>query len=619
VDKSRDANDPSSAQTGLSVAIPDNNATGITRSFDLSAFNLRVEQVTLTLSATHASRGNLAVTLTSPSGMVSRLAERYADTGDHYSAWTFSNVRCWGENSQGIWTLRVSDLTSGMAFTDQCVNVSSVAASDPEGLPVTLAYQWQQTADNLTFTNISGVTNASLALSETLAGHLVRCRITPSAGGQNGAAFITSTVAVNRRPARWARVGSSYIHDSELFLASSAITFGRELIIIEVSQGKGGSKEWVELLVLKTSDLRGCMLADRTGTYTTFANVALWSAVTPGTWGGLSNANADSIIIKNPASQIIDALSLNNENVYDPKLASVGSTMSEFYTGDTEPGADNALLWTIGNAHAAKPGAGNGGINTTFVTNLRNGAFNVQPQFRLGSTGDAVPSLSIQATSGLFIGIATAAGLYQVVIERFLSSEIVSHSIPLLVLDVSGSGIVPTGKTWTLDAAVTLPSSLTVQGTVNMGSYALVIPGTLALPGMLLNLSGTLSYLKRTGALPPGQIALVSNPVNDAADDDGDGLANLIEFSLGTDPSSVSTIPMTSQITSGHLEFTLQQPAGITGVSTIIEVSDDLSTWESGPGHTQVISNTTSSAMRTLVVRDEHTGAQRFIRLRVTR
>jgi hypothetical protein len=280
---------------------------------------------------------------------------------------------------------------------------------------------------------------------------------------------------------------------------------------------------------------------------------------------------------------------------------------------------DSPAQWTIGNASAATPGAGNGGINTTFVSNLRSGAFNVQPQFRLGSTGDAVPGLSIQATSGLLSGTPTAAGLYQVVIERFLSSEVVSHSFSLLVLDASGSGIVPVGKTWTLDAAVTLPGSLTVQGAVNMGSYSLNIPGTLALSGTLLNPSGTLTYLNRTGALPPGQITLVSNPINDAADDDGDGLANLIEFSLGTDPSSTSTLPMTSQITSGHLEFTLQQPAGITGVSTTIEVSGDLSTWQSGPGHTQVISNTTSSATRTLVVRDEHTGAQRFIRLRVTR
>ena len=687
----------SSAQTGLSVAIPDNNATGITRSFDLSASNLRVEQVALTLSATHTSRGHLAVTLTSPSGMVSRLAERHADTGDHYSAWTFSSVRCWGENSQGIWTLRVSDLTSGttgtltaatltvhgttagpvnqppviasaslsasgMAFTDQSVSISSVSASDPEGLPVTLAYQWQQTADNLTFTDISSATAASLALPETLAGRLVRCRITPSAGGQNGAAFTTGTLAVNRRPARWARVGSSYSHDSELFLASSATTFGRELIINEFSQGaqSGANREWVELLVLKTADLRGFKLADRSANYVTFANVPLWSAVTPGTlivifkalerdtllppsddldpadgvlvigntssaaftgaaWGGLSNSNAESLIVRNATGQIIDALSLNNENVYDPKLAAVGSTKSAFYTGDTEPGADNALLWTIGNASAATPGTGNGGINTLFVSNLRSGAFSVQPQFRLGSTGDAVPGLGIEAATGLFSGLPTTAGLYQVVIERFLSSEVVSHSFPLLVLDPSGSGIVPTGKTWTLDAAVTLPGSLTVQGTVNMGSYALTIPGTLALQGTLLNPSGTLTYLNRAGALPPGQISLVSNPSHDVADDDGDGLANLIEFSLGTDPSSASTLPITSQITSGHLEYTFQQPAGITGLSTTVEVSGDLSTWQSGTGHTLVVSDTTSNGFRTLVIRDTVTGPRRFIRLRATR
>ncbi len=465
---------------------------------------------------------------------------------------------------------------------------------------------------------------------------------------------------MNRRPVRWARVGSSYSHDSELFLASSATNFGRELIINEFSQGNGGSKEWVELLVLKPSDLRGCTLADRTGTYTTFANVALWSAVTPGTliiiynnadrdtllpatqdldpsdgvlviahnnasaftagtWGGFSNSNPESVIIKSSGGQIIDALSLNNENVYDPKLTAVGSTKSASYTGDSEPGADDALLWTIGNASATTPGAGNGGINTTFVSNLRSGAFNVQPQFRLGSTGDAVPGLGIQATTGLFSGIPTAPGLYHVIIERFLSSEVVSHSFPLLVLDATGSGIVPTGKIWTLDAAVTLPGSLTVQGTVNMGSYALTIPGTLALPGTLLNPSGTLSYLNRTGALPPGQTLLVANPANDAADDDGDGLSNLIEFSLGTDPSTASTLPVTSQITSGHLEFTLQQPAGITGVSTTVEVSGDLSTWQSGPGHTQVLSDTTNAATRTVVVRDEHTGAQRFVRIRVTR
>jgi subtilisin-like proprotein convertase family protein len=101
-----------STQTGLTAAIPNNLATGVTRTFDLSASNIRVEQVTLRLSATHTARGNLQITLTSPSGMVSTLAEVRADTNDNYSNWTFSSVRNWGENSAGTWTLKIADLSS---------------------------------------------------------------------------------------------------------------------------------------------------------------------------------------------------------------------------------------------------------------------------------------------------------------------------------------------------------------------------------------------------------------------------------------------------------------------------------------------------------------------------
>ncbi|MES2921402.1 MAG: S8 family serine peptidase [Verrucomicrobiota bacterium] len=99
-----------STQTGLTTAIPNNNAAGATRTFDLSASNIRVEHVTLKLSATHSRRGELEVTLTSPAGMVSTLAEVHSDPNANYSNWTFSSVRNWGEISTGTWTLRVADL-----------------------------------------------------------------------------------------------------------------------------------------------------------------------------------------------------------------------------------------------------------------------------------------------------------------------------------------------------------------------------------------------------------------------------------------------------------------------------------------------------------------------------
>ena len=97
-------------QTGLNVAIPNKNTTGITREFVITPQdNLRVEHVTVTLNISHTARGNLKITLTSPTGTVSRLAEVHSDTNDNYANWTFMTVRNWGENALGTWQLKVTD------------------------------------------------------------------------------------------------------------------------------------------------------------------------------------------------------------------------------------------------------------------------------------------------------------------------------------------------------------------------------------------------------------------------------------------------------------------------------------------------------------------------------
>jgi subtilisin-like proprotein convertase family protein len=99
-----------SPQTGLSVAIPNVNTTGITREFLIAPTdNLRVEHVTITVNINHTARGNLKITLTSPSGTVSRFAEVRSDSNDNYSNWTFMTVRNWGENASGTWRLKISD------------------------------------------------------------------------------------------------------------------------------------------------------------------------------------------------------------------------------------------------------------------------------------------------------------------------------------------------------------------------------------------------------------------------------------------------------------------------------------------------------------------------------
>jgi subtilisin-like proprotein convertase family protein len=127
------------ADTGLPLAIPDNNTTGISRTFDFSTTNLRVEQVTVRMSATHTYRGDLVVTLISPSGMSSLLAAKRSDSNDNYSNWTFSSVRHWGESSRGTWTVKVQDAASGNTGTLTACTVSFFGTEGPPINPPPLA------------------------------------------------------------------------------------------------------------------------------------------------------------------------------------------------------------------------------------------------------------------------------------------------------------------------------------------------------------------------------------------------------------------------------------------------------------------------------------------------
>ena len=147
-----------------------------------------MERVTVTVNINHTSRGQLAVTLTSPAGTASRLAEVHADTGNNYANWTFSTLRCWGENSGGNWTLKITDTGSGTTgtltaatltvygtsttplnqppsitavtispvnYSDETATVTSVTSTDPEGDAIALAYQWQESTDGIAATPIA--------------------------------------------------------------------------------------------------------------------------------------------------------------------------------------------------------------------------------------------------------------------------------------------------------------------------------------------------------------------------------------------------------------------------------------------------------------------------------
>ena len=106
--------------------IPDNSTRGYIRRFDTRSDSpIRVEHATVTLDINHPDRGELEIDLISPAGTTSRLAETHTsgyrdpatgalvttprDENANYPNWTFSTVHNWGEDSRGLWTLRVAD------------------------------------------------------------------------------------------------------------------------------------------------------------------------------------------------------------------------------------------------------------------------------------------------------------------------------------------------------------------------------------------------------------------------------------------------------------------------------------------------------------------------------
>ncbi len=98
----------------LEGPIPDNNVGGFRRDLHVTE-RLRVEHVELELEIDHEYRGDLVITLTSPSGTVSKFTELRNDPGNHFDNVVFTTVRSWDEPAWGDWRLRIADRAAGDA------------------------------------------------------------------------------------------------------------------------------------------------------------------------------------------------------------------------------------------------------------------------------------------------------------------------------------------------------------------------------------------------------------------------------------------------------------------------------------------------------------------------
>jgi subtilisin family serine protease len=110
----RPANSIDSRVIRVNTAIPDNKAGTVTQEYRATS-PLTVEHVEVIVDITHPARGDLSITLISPYGTKSRLAETRNDMKPDIANWKFMSIFNWGESAQGSWKLVITDNKPGSA------------------------------------------------------------------------------------------------------------------------------------------------------------------------------------------------------------------------------------------------------------------------------------------------------------------------------------------------------------------------------------------------------------------------------------------------------------------------------------------------------------------------
>lgn len=101
-----------SGQISVGVSIPDDTTSWTTEYLNVSA-GIKIETVEVLFDADHTYRGDLDLTLVSPSGTESKLIEKHGDSGNNWNEWLFTSTLNWDENSDGEWQLKVRDSGNG--------------------------------------------------------------------------------------------------------------------------------------------------------------------------------------------------------------------------------------------------------------------------------------------------------------------------------------------------------------------------------------------------------------------------------------------------------------------------------------------------------------------------
>jgi len=189
------------AATGLPLSIPDNNATGITSSVNVTGTG-KVGAMELSLRITHPYKGDLVVTLVSPAGTSYSVSNRAGGSADNIVL-TNSLVSAFnGQTAAGTWQLKVQDRAGAdlgtldswsIAITGDCSLPTGWSASATPNLPLV---DNGQACTSLTVTGEGNAADVKLDLSGTHAWRSI-LRGTLAHGGTTVEAFPVNTFASN--------------------------------------------------------------------------------------------------------------------------------------------------------------------------------------------------------------------------------------------------------------------------------------------------------------------------------------------------------------------------------------------------------------------------------------
>lgn len=327
---------------------------------------------------------------------------------------------------------------------------------------------------------------------------------------------------------------------------------GQSVVVNEFSQGSGGNKEWVELLVVDNNvDMRGWELGDNDdGVWTSildFTTDTNWSAVASGTliviynggdvdgtivgsdtdftdkivliphnnttfftdatgnWpgvGAFGNTDADDVpAIRDASDTMVHDMAVTHPTA---TVTGPGSAQVKYFVEDSLAEITDNANWTAGASTTATPGAGNGGNNSSWVTTLGGGSSGPTTNVRF-----SVASATV----------AESAGTYEVIVYKTLADGNVSGEIGLSGTATEGIGndYTISATNFTLNGATTSAViTITVNDDAEVETSETVILSLTAIVGASPVAPSTFTLTVNDNDTPPS--ALIISEVADPQD-----------------------------------------------------------------------------------------------------